>query len=344
MVQTNSHCGILAEYFPKIRTREEILETIRSRPDLNDVFHQWDTLQQEYFLDCCTGIRGMKILYDGIFKEIFNPEVVPERLEDLLSLLLGHDVQIQAVLPNDSVRLGAESSLLYTDIIVQLEDGSLSDIEIQKIGYRFPGERAACYSADHLLRQYKRVRGEKGKHFTYSSIKNVYTIVFFEKSPKELKNFPNDYLHKFTQKSDTGLTLELLQEYIFIGLDFFKKNMENKDINTDLDAWLAFLSFDDPSRIVELFTRYPAFKAMYQDIYDICQNVEEVMNMYSKELAELDRNTVKLMIDELQEELDQARDQVRILNEQARAQNVQNEQKDAELQALREEIARLKAR
>ena len=43
---------------------------------------------------------------------------------------------------------------------------------------------------------------------------------------------------------------------------------------------------------------------MYQDIYDLCRNIEGVMNMFSKELQELDRNTVQLMIDEMQNELD----------------------------------------
>ena len=44
------------------------------------------------------------------------------------------------------------------DIIVETADGSIVNIEVQKIGYMFPGERAACYSADLLLRQYQRVR------------------------------------------------------------------------------------------------------------------------------------------------------------------------------------------
>ena len=44
------------------------------------------------------------------------------------------------------------------------------------IGYLFPGERSACYSADMLLRQYKRVRRELGKKFHYRDIKKV--IVF----------------------------------------------------------------------------------------------------------------------------------------------------------------------
>jgi hypothetical protein len=334
-----------------IQSREKILESIAARPDLNDMFHQWDVRYQESFLDCCSGVRGMKMLFDGIFKEIFDPETVPERLEALLSQLLGRDVHIQSVLPNDSVRLGAESSLLYTDIIVQLEDGSLSDIEIQKIGYKFPGERAACYSADHLLRQYKRVRGKRGRHFSYHSIKNVYTIVFFESSPPAFKAFPNVYLHKFTQKSDTGLHLELLQEYIFISLDIFKKNMENKSIDSELETWLSFLSFDEPERIVELFTRHPSFKAMYQEVYNICLNTEEVMRMYSKELAELDRNTVKLMMDELQEQIDQLQQSRQTEREEFQKQltGMQSEhdqaikQKDAQIKALSEELNHIRA-
>ena len=297
--------GRLAASFPAIRGRDEICRIIASRPDLNDQFQRWSPEAREEFLAFCSGARGVKVVYDGIFKEIFNPEAAPERLEDILSLLLNRRIRIDAVLPNDSVRLGAESSLLYTDIIVQQQDGSLSNVEIQKIGYAFPGQRSACYSADHLLRQYKRVRGEKGKRFNYQDIKSVYTIVFFEASPREFRRFPANCIHKFSQCSDTGLELELLQEYVFVSLDIFRKNMDNKSITNDLEAWLAFLSFDDPERIEELILKYPKFRAMYQDIYEICLNMERVMSMYSKELEELDRNTVRYMIDEMQAEADQ---------------------------------------
>ena len=84
--------------------------------------------------------------------------------------------KILKVLPNESARIAAESSLLVMDIVVQFEDGSIANVEVQKIGYLFPGERSACYSADMLLRQYKRVRRELGKKFHYRDIKKV--IVF----------------------------------------------------------------------------------------------------------------------------------------------------------------------
>ncbi len=57
------------------------------------------------------------------------------------------------------MRIADETSLLITDIVVELEDGSIANVEMQKIGYLFPGQRCACYSADLLLRQYKWVWG-----------------------------------------------------------------------------------------------------------------------------------------------------------------------------------------
>ena len=36
----------------------------------------------------------------------------------------------------------------------------------------------------------------------------------------------------------------------------------------------------------------------------MCQNVENVMGFFSEELREMDRNTVRYMIDELQKEVD----------------------------------------
>ncbi|WP_140397995.1 hypothetical protein [Lachnoclostridium sp. An169] len=71
-----------------------------------------------------------------------------------------------------------------------------------------------------------------------------------------------------------------------------------------MEAWLAFLSVDEPEVIVKLIGEYPQFKKYYEEIYTLCQNMEKVMNMFSKELQELDRNTVQYMIDEMQDEID----------------------------------------
>ena len=138
-----------------IRTREEILRDIQQNINLTERFYSWKEEQREEFMDFCTGVKGVKMLYDAFFKEIMNPEYVPERMNEFLSLLLGQEVTVLAVLPNDTTRIADESSLLVTDLVVSLGDGSLANLEVQKIGYLFPGERSACYSSDLLLRQYK---------------------------------------------------------------------------------------------------------------------------------------------------------------------------------------------
>ena len=333
----------LKQYFPMIREREDIKREIRENPKLLEKYREWDEEQQEEFLDYCTGVKGVKVLYDAFFKEIMNPENTPERLNELLSLLLGQSVTIKRVLPGDSTRLADEQSLLIMDILVELADTSLANVEVQKIGYSFPGQRSACYSSDLLLRQYKRVKGEKKKAFSYKDIKSVYTIVFFETSIKEFHEYPQNYIHKFKQQSDTGLELELLQKYVFIPLDIFRgiyhndsksngKNSANRRWNKT-EAWLTFLSTDEPEIIIELIRQYPEFKEMYEEIYVMCQNVEKVMEMFSKELIQLDRNTVQYMIDEMQDTIDVQKEtidtQKEKLEEQKTTINTQKEELEA---------------
>ena len=338
----------LKQYFPMIREREDIKQEIYENSKLLEKYREWDEEQQGEFLDYCTGVKGVKILYDAFFKEIMNPENTPERLNELLSLLLGQSVTIKRVLPGDSTRLADEQSLLIMDILVELADTSLANVEVQKIGYRFPGQRSACYSSDLLLRQYKRVKGEKKKAFSYKDIKSVYTIVFFETSIKEFHEYPQNYIHKFKQQSDTGLELELLQKYVFIPLDIFRgiyhndgksngKNSANRCWNKT-EAWLTFLSTDEPEIIIELISQYPEFKEMYEEIYVMCQNVEKVMEMFSKELIQLDRNTVQYMIDEMQDTIDVQKEELEAKQETIDTQKGELEQQKATISTQKNEL------
>lgn len=308
-------------------------------------------LKRYFPMILCTGVKGPRVLYDAFFKEVLNPESAPERLNEFLSLILGTQVKVHMVLPNDSTRLADESSLLITDIVVELKDGSLANVEIQKIGYKFPGQRSACYSADLLLRQYKRVRSEKRKKFSYRNIKSVYNIVLFESSPEEFQKFPNHYIHRSEQKSDTGIKIELLQKYVFIPIDIFKKTQQNKNVTGKLNAWLMFFSAEEPEEIVKLIQAYPQFKPMYEEIYEMFRNMEEIMGFFSKELRELDRNTVQLMIDEMQEELEQKKKEAEQAKQKLEQQKIRADkleererQKSLQLEEALRRIAELEKR
>ena len=332
----------LQDYFPMIRTRKEVLDEIEERGELLAIFEEWSEERQEEFLKFCTGARGVKVLYDSFFKELFSPEYHPERIERLLSLLLNKKVKIAQILPNDSVRIADECTLLVTDIVVELEDGSLGNIEIQKIGYAFPGERMACYSSDLLLRQYKRVRARRKDKFTYRDIKTVYTIVLFEKSTEEFHAVKNQYIHRGKQRIDTGLGVNTLQEYILIPLDIFKENTHNKGIKNELEAWLTFISFDEPEKMIELIEHYPEFKTMYEEVYQMCLNMERVMGMFSKELRELDRNTVQYMIEEQKKKLAEKQKEVAEKQKELTEKQKKLEEQQKQLEEQREQAEKWK--
>ncbi len=324
----------LKDCFPVIRTREEVMRCIREDKHLRKTFNEWKIQEQEEFLDICTGVHGAKMLYDGFFKEVMNPEYAPGRLNDFLSLVLEKQIRVMKVLPNDSARLTDESSLLIMDIVVEFEDGGIANIEVQKLGYMFPGQRSACYSADLLLRQYKRLRDEKKKKFSYRDIQTVYTIVLFEKSPKEFQENPDSCCHRVEHRADTGIRLDIPQKFVYLSLDNFKKKQHNEGekIHNKLEAWMTFFSRDEPDMILKLIKQYPEFKPMYEDVYELCRNVEEVMQVFSKELLEMDRNTVKLMIDEMEEELQKKREMLKEQNQKIGEQGWKIKEKDRKIE------------
>lgn len=333
----------LQNYFPMIRTQGEVLSELRENTKLWKTFCEWEGKYQQEYLDICTGVKGVKLLYDTYFKAVMNPDTRPERLNDFLSEILGKKVKILKVLPNESAQIAAESSLLIMDIVVQFEDGSIANVEVQKIGYLFPGQRSACYSSDLLLRQYKRVRAELGQGFTYRKIQKVYTIVLFEKSNSDFSKFSKEiYIHHFEQKSDTGVEMNLLQEYTFICLDIFGDIIQNeeREIENRLEEWLVFLSQDDPDMIIKLLNKNPGFQKIYEEVYNLCLNSERMMNMFSKELEILDRNTVKLMIDEMEEELAGAKKRAQEAEEQAQKRVDEAEKRAREAEEKLRELER----
>ncbi len=76
--------------------------------------------------------------------------------------------------------------------------------------------------------------------FSYRQLSKVYTIVILEKSSGEFSRYSDHYVHRASQVFDTGLSLNLLQEYIFISLDIFHNIVH--EIKEEMDAWLMFLN------------------------------------------------------------------------------------------------------
>ena len=89
---------------------------------------------------------------------------------------------------------------------------------------------------------------------------------------------------------------------------------------------------------MKLIEAFPEFKPFYDDVYQICRNTEKVMEMFSKELQELDRNTVQYMIDEMQDTIDSQKDTIVSQKGMIDAQRLKLSKMEQELLELRKKL------
>lgn len=314
--------------------------------------------------DFLKGKRSLPLLYDPFFKKIFNPVEREDRLSELVSCLLGQKVTVLEVFPNeDSQFLGV---MIIMDMVVMMTDGSIANIEIQKISYDFPAERISCYSADLVLRQYKMITGknqeikqEASMHGSskpsYKDMRKVHTIILFEDSNKSLISDMDKalYFHVGKTRFNTGVKIELLQDFVLVSLDTFRKyrysdiregRTEITDYDYDSSQYndelvsekmkrdrLKFLSLfvaETPQEIDRLIEIFPDLESVRQDINEYLERPGEVLSMFSEALRILDRNTAELMVDRMKDEMETLKAQ----NEELK---LSSEEKDAEIARLK---------
>ncbi len=192
-------------------SREKILAKISSIPETKNLFDSFSKEDQEKIIGFLAGEQTLQILNDKFFKKILDPETTPERMESLISAIYGENVEIIEVLPKEGIVITEGGSQVIMDIIIRLSDGSITTVEMQRIGYYFPGERSSCYIADMLMRQYEKVRSKKGKNFSYKDLKNVNLIVIMEESSREFKAVAPKYIHRREVFFDSGAKVKSLE-------------------------------------------------------------------------------------------------------------------------------------
>lgn len=307
--------------------------------------------------DFLKGRRSLPLLYDPFFKKIFNPVERRDRLSELVSCLLGQKVTVLEVFPNeDSQFLGV---MIIMDMVVLMADGSIANIEIQKISYDFPEESISCYSADLVLRQYKMITG-KSEHVvngssktSYKDMRKVHTIILFEDSNKSLISEVDKalYFHVGKTKFNTGIKIELLQDFVLVSLDTFKKyrysdikegRTEITDYDYDSSQYndelvsekmkrdrLKFLSLfvaETPKEINRLVEIFPDLESVRRDINEYLERPGEVLSMFSEALRILDRNTAELMVDRMKDEIVDLKEQNDELEERTYVLKAENEE------------------
>ena len=293
---------------PSFPSREAVEAHLKSEPDIFLDYLLLPSFMQKELVDFCMGKQGLKITYDTVFRKIFDPDTEKglKRLESLLSAIMGRPLKIISVMPREGTQLAESASFVVMDVLVQLDDMSFANIEMQKIGYSFPLARADCYISDIIMRQYVSVKAELGSDFTFNDLHKVYGIILMEQSPGEFHKAAGHYIHKRKPVFDTGIYKDNpgLHEDIFLYLDSFHSNVHNiTKSSSELEAWLTFLSATDPLVIGALIEAFPCFAPIYQEIMEFAKDPKELIGMLSKELYIMDKNMERLMVSQLQEEV-----------------------------------------
>jgi hypothetical protein len=221
----------------------ELEQKLKEEPWAYNSYVLMDDKWKQQFVDFCLGKKTLPLLYDSTFKLVFNAEIHADRLGDFISQIIGRTVEVLAVLPAEESFMAGDR-LVIMDIIVRLDDGSIANVEIHKNPYTFAGERVSCYSSDLLLRQYSKVKSQRGKNFKYNDLKKVYTIVIYEKTTSEFHRHKPAYIHHGEIEFDTGLKLNMLQQSYLIALDIFRECRYDDD-SSRLAGWLALLCTED---------------------------------------------------------------------------------------------------
>ena len=163
-------------------------------------------------------------------------------------------------------------------------------------------------------------------------MKKVYTIVLYERTEGDFKDpmLQGAYIHHGKTRFDTSLKLNLLQEYFLIALDVFDQNGYTDDKDSDaleteliathnnipetgfaandlsmdsLEGWLSILTAETMADVERVIRRYPWSEPIFREMSAYVNNPQEVILMFSEALKIADRNTVKYMIEELQDKV-----------------------------------------
>lgn len=244
-----------------------------------ELFYLWSRLSpqtQKELQEVDAGIRVPDLLNDTVFKTIFDPDENGEQLSRFISAILGKKVKVLHSLKNEGRHHSMYSKGIVMDLVVQFENGSVGNVEIQRYGIRFPSKRAACYSADLVTRQYAVEKGEPKSEVDFERIQPVYTIIIFENSPMEFTQ-SGKYHHHFQQTSNSGVEQELLQYYDYICLDIFKE--QKPHIAGELERWLNFLTIDQVEEMEKFLAKNSSFQDVYSRVILITKDREELMEL-----------------------------------------------------------------
>lgn len=321
--------------------KTHIVEMVNADRELKAKWDELPKKSREMLRAIDAGERTPNLLNDIMFKSVFSPEINPDWLSKLISAILGQDIRILRPMSTEGIYLSMNSKGVLFDIMVELENGEIAIVEVQRRGVNMPPQRPVVYSANAVVRQHATLRGQKKEEIDYEDIHPVYTIIILEESTDDFKEYP-EFHHHFEQKSNTGLDLELIQYYDYICLDVFRKN---KPYTTEqLILWLDFLSITDTDEMEVFLTDHSEFVEIYAKACEMLADREELLNMLAEIAAGEDvvaslNKTNESRIRKMKKQLKEQKTQLKEQDIQLKEQDVQLKEQQDRIRELEAQVA-----
>ena len=138
------------------------------------------------------------------------------------------------------------------------------------------------------------------------------------------------------EEYDSGIKLIDLENISYISLDTFHETVQT--ISTTLEAWLTFLSSDDPGKIIQLVSAYHEFAEYYKEVAMFRENTDHLIGTFSEALKIMDHNAALYMIDEMQKEIDEKTQELVEKNQELDEQRQELDEQRQELDEQRQEL------
>lgn len=261
-------------------SREDALALIQSEPEAFSKFEPLSVKSKDKILSFIQGNSGLKILNDKCFLLIMNPALYPERLNSMLSAILGEQICVRDTLLSQESIVTGKNVLTLLHTLAELEDNTLCNIVILSAKPSFSSAETACYLSNLVVQQYNSLSLNKKQCLDCDSIKPTILFIFMEHSPLHFTAVSPHYIHRERISYNSNVLIKPLTHTIYISCDIFHSVVQ--DINTELSAWLTFLSSDSPTDIVKLVNSYPKFLNYYHELLEFRKNPKELISMHSE--------------------------------------------------------------
>ena len=333
---SNDNLFILKDYSTKISKVSLKKSRFKNEKDVIDFYQKESTNLEklnklkkneelyESFIKYMTGKKSLPLMYDTVFKKIFDFELHSDRVKSFLTSILGFNVQLDGIV-NCSIAVSENSPGVIFDILLKSVNGSLVNLEAQKKPHFFTGNRISCYIATLIVKSYNRIKADSKNKFSYENIPKSYSVIIFENTTKEFKNNNNQYVFHGKLAFNPKLEMDTLGEVYIIALDIFKEceysiDMENiklKKINEiseeefkrccelELSIWLKLLTAESDEDLNSLSQKYPWIAEIYAEMIEFMQNPEEAIDIYFSILAECDRLSMENEMEMLREDAEE---------------------------------------